>query len=140
MSGLGLNGVLRKEADTGDENFDQAEMHSTLAIGDRVRLSGGYDMDPAWLGVSSAHEGEVVEFIPGQNESDAAVVQLDARLSTPKASGSIVVLELRYEGHSWGREGTVHIELCDFMPEATRWQDRRQGVWVESHAQYERIG
>jgi hypothetical protein len=33
----------------------------------------------------------------------------------------------------------VHIELCDFVPEAKPWDDRRRGVWVESHATYERV-
>ena len=100
-------------------------------------LSGGYDFAPKWLGGGSGYFGRVTRFIPGQNGEAAAVVQLEEVIDTGSAVGDIVVLELRYAGPKWEGTGTVHVELCDFDPEDRRWQDRRQGTWVESHASYE---
>ncbi len=108
-----------------------------MNIGDRVSLWGGYDMHPAGLAGGTGYTGEMIAFIPGQNDEPAAVVRLDQRITVEGAEGQIVVLELRYVGQKWESRGTVHIELCDFVPEPKRWQDRRQGKWVESHARYE---
>ncbi len=104
-----------------------------------MHLSGGYHFEPAWLSGKASVEGTVAEFIPGQNETPAAVVKLDEPLTTEGVTGDVLVLELRYVGAKWEDTGTVHIELCDFAPEPKRWQDRRQGKWVESHATYQRL-
>jgi hypothetical protein len=111
----------------------------SLQAGDRVRLSGGYDMDPAWLSGRRSIHGTVVRFIPGQNATTAALIKLDAPIVVSEVKGDMVVLQLRYAGASWGTNETVHVELCDFTPEPVRWQARRKGEWVESHATYERI-
>lgn len=78
-------------------------------------------------------------FIPGQNEASAAVIKLDELITAGDVTGDTLVLELRYVGASWGSTETVHVELCDFTPEAKKWQERRQGKWVESHATYVRL-
>ena len=96
-------------------------------------------MEPIWLSGAPSVEGTVEALIPGHNDTPAAVVILDQSLQTAKGSGDRAVLELRYVGAAWGATGVVHVELCDFSPEATTWKDRRQGVWVESHATYERL-
>jgi hypothetical protein len=109
-----------------------------LAVGDRVRLFGGYDRDPEWL--DDRHEvlGVVERFIPGQNEQPAAIVRLDEELTVGDTTGQVVVLELGWVGTDWSTpEPRIHIELCDFDPEPRRWQERRQGAWVESHASYQ---
>jgi hypothetical protein len=111
----------------------------SLQTGDRVQLSGGYGFEPAWLSGRASVEGTVADFIPGQNETPAAVVKLDEPLTTEGVTGDLLVLELRYVGATWETTGTVHIELCDLQPEPKRWQDRRQGKWVESHAIYQRL-
>jgi hypothetical protein len=110
-----------------------------LLAGDRIELSGGYDFEPAWLGERSSFMGNVASFIPGQNGVLAAVIALDEPFTVDDITGRTVVLEQRYEGATWASAGVVHVELCDFVPEPKRWQDRRQGKWVESHAQYQRI-
>jgi len=111
------------------------DRHS-LKAGDRVKLSGGYD-NALWLCGRSHVLGIVDALIPGQNDQPAVVVRLDEPIEFDGIRGSLVVLELRYVGATWGPTGTVHVELCDFNPENKRWQDRRQGKWVESHATYE---
>jgi hypothetical protein len=114
-------------------------MSKTPGAGDRLRLSGGYDMEPEWLGGQRYVEGVITRFIPGQNEAAAAVVKLDEPLRSGTATGEYLVLELRYVGAGWTDTQTVHVELCDFEPEAKAWQQRKQGKWVESHATCIRI-
>ena len=113
-------------------------MSDHLRVGDRIDLTGGYEFEPAWLGGRDSITGQIASFIPGQNELAAAVVILDEVIIVDGVCGRIVVLEQRYNGATWIDEGVVHVELCDFQPEPTRWQDRRQGKWVESHASYKR--
>ncbi len=96
-------------------------------------------MEPEWLGGTAGHFGTVRAFIPGQNKQPAVVVELDAPVSAKGVSGSVLVLELRYDESEWLGSGTVHVELCDFEPEARPWKSRRQGKWVESHASYVRV-
>ena len=110
-----------------------------LRVGDRVQLSGGYDMEPKWLNGETSRLATLLKFIPGQNETSAAVVELDTPISVDGLTGRVLVLELRYKGASWGPSNTVHIELCDFDPESKTWQQRKQGKWVESHANCIRI-
>jgi len=114
-------------------------MSSSLAVGDRIQLSGGYDYEPAWLCGAPHHEGVISAFIPGQNSNLAAVIQLDRPITVGGTTGEVVVLELRFVGAEWEDTQTVHVELCDFIPEAKAWQHRRQGKWVESHATYLRV-
>jgi hypothetical protein len=114
-------------------------MTSALAVGDRVRLSGGYEFEPHWLAGNSGYFGAVRAFIPGQNETPAAVVRLDEPITFEGTTGDVVVLELRYVGAKWKATETVHVELCEFMPEPVASELRRYGKWIESHATYVRL-
>lgn len=105
-----------------------------MKVGDTIRLSGGYDMEPKWLGGAEYVDGSIEKFIPGQNSSPAAQVRLSSPIQVDEVRGEILVLELRYKETLWTSGEVVHIELCDFIPEEKRWQDRKQGLWVESHA------
>jgi hypothetical protein len=114
-------------------------MNGKLAVGDRIRLSGGYDMEPGWLQGRPHYMATITRFIPGQNDAPAVVAHLDSPLSIGQAAGQVVVLELRYKGATWGEADTVHVELCDFEPEPKAWANRRQGKWIESHATCEKV-
>lgn len=117
-----------------------------LQVGDPVRVGGGYDNEPAWLAANpDGYRGRVAGFIPGQSEQPAAVIELDDELVLPEGTvedrqvrGRFLVLELGHVGTDWSTPTPrrVHVELCDFAPEAKPWAERRQGVWVESHASY----
>ena len=106
--------------------------------GDKVFVSGGYDMEPRWLCGRRGYHGVIEAMMPGQNADPAALVKLVAPISVDGVTGEYLVMELRYVGATWkGPSATAHVELCDFMPEAKPWKDRRQGKWVESHATIE---
>lgn len=114
-------------------------MSEKLIVGDRLRLSGGYDWDPQWLQGHQHRVATITRFIPGQNDTPALVARLDDPISIDEITGQVVVLELRYRGANWDHTNTVHVELCDFEPEEKTWKDRRQGKWIESHATYEKL-
>jgi hypothetical protein len=114
-------------------------MNSSFTVGDRVRLSGGHEMNPKWLAGNEAYLGIVSSFIPGQNETPAAVVKLDAQIACDGVVGEFVILELRHKGATWKSRAYVHVELCNFEPEYADWQSRLQGKWVESHATCEKV-
>jgi len=114
-------------------------MPQALSVGDRLRLSGGYDYEPRWLPNGQSYFGTLVAFIPGQNAIPAAVVQLDRPINVDEVIGEVLVLELRYKGAMWKETETVHVELCPFFPESRSWQHREKGKWVESHATYHRV-
>lgn len=123
----------------GDHVTGASSSDQDLSIGDQVRLSGGYDMEPAWLCGRSAYTGTVLKFIPGQNETEALVVELDSPVFFKGITGNTLVLELRYVDARWEKRNIVHVELCDFDPEPKTWKDRKQGKWIESHAMCERL-
>ena len=111
----------------------------SVKTGDRIKLSGGYSFEPEWLAGKQSVSGAVIAFLPGQNDTLAAVIKLDTPMTFEDVTGDVLVLELRYVGAEWSPVGVVHVELCDFMPEAKPWQERKKGKWAESHASYERI-
>jgi hypothetical protein len=110
-----------------------------LKEGDRLLLSGGYDMEPKWLNGSQGYGVTVLRYFPGQNAGPALLVYTDEPILFEEVSGRHLVLELRWEGDEWENKGVTHVELCQECPEEKRWQERKQGKWVESHASYEKI-
>jgi hypothetical protein len=79
-------------------------------------LSGGYSFEPEWLAGKESVSGVVIAFMPGQNDTPAAVIKLDRPMTFEDVTGDILVLELRCVGAEWAPTGIVHVELCDFMP------------------------
>ena len=106
-----------------------------LRIGDRVRLAGGYDMEPKWLSGRNACFGDCVGFIPGENNQLAAIVCLDEPVTFDGVTGSYLVLRLRYVGARWANHETVHLELFTAPPTSLQAPSAR-GLWIESHASY----
>lgn len=110
-----------------------------LDVGDRLRLSGGYQFEPAWLAGTSHRDAAIIAFYNEAADRRAAIVKFDECLKVEAGVGEFAVLRLRYVGAQWTDEGYVHIELCDFMPELKPDADRRQGILIETHASYRKI-
>lgn len=109
----------------------------SLRVGDRIRLSGGYDANPSWLGSRISIDGEVLNFIADE-PSPSAIVRLDEPLSTENLTSNTVGLRLRYQGARWTRSEIVHVELLPDSPGASGSGER--GNWIESHASYCIVG
>ena len=111
-------------------------------------MSGGYELEPEWLGGMQQVTGRIAKWMPGQNGKQACVVRLDEPLTATgdvrgrreQRTGTFLVLELRYVGQDWDPSGTVHVELCEAEPEDKAWPDREVSAWVESHATYSFVG
>ncbi|MBN2190740.1 MAG: hypothetical protein JW728_05975 [Candidatus Aureabacteria bacterium] len=90
-----------------------------------------------WLKGKNHISGTVLCFIPGQHEAPSAVIKLDQTVECEQIKGNILILELRYIDSKWSSRSEVHMELCDFIPEPRRWEERRQGITLERNAVYE---
>jgi hypothetical protein len=111
-----------------------------IEIGSKIYISGGYDYEIKWLNGREGYDAIVKDFIPGQNKQKAMLIEFDEVVITAdKQKGKYAVLELRYYEAEWNNEEIVHIELCDFIPEKKKWDDRKKGVWVESNAKVEKM-
>lgn len=122
----------------------------SLSVGDRVRVFGGYDMDPAWLAADAGgYEGRVLRFVrrPGDGRPPAAVVALDRELVLPEGAGAttdpvrggFLVLLLGHVGTDWATPAPrIHVTLCQSPPDQLPWTATEEGSawWVESHATY----
>ncbi len=106
--------------------------------GDRVFLSGGYDMEPEWLCGRRGHRGVIERLLPGRNENSAVLVRLDEPIQVQGVLGQYIVMKLRYVGATWDADqATASVELCGMVPDANARKERRQGKLVESHATIE---
>lgn len=109
-----------------------------VRVGDRIRLSEGYQIPPEWLGIRKYIDGTVLKFIDNPWDKKKrlnAIVQLDDKVNFRHLSGDIVVLSLRYVGSSWKGSDYVHIELYDHIPARVGNSER----WIESHAKFHRL-
>ena len=114
----------------------------SVRVGDRLRLSGGYDSAPRWLGTRDSIDGDVLALDGGNEAPQYAVIRLTEPISFEGLSSDIVTLRLRFKNARWGDHGTVHVELWRDVPErgeisSSEANDRRR--WIESHATYRRL-
>jgi hypothetical protein len=69
-----------------------------LQAGDRIWVGGGYDFEVEWMAAARGdfgYPGTVLEFIPGQNQQPAAVIELDEELVLPDGAAEGRGRELR---------------------------------------------
>ena len=111
-----------------------------LEMGDRVELSGGYDMTPNWLGGKDFYPGTVIAFLPRDgNETPYVIVRSDEKIAFDGFTGDIVVLSLRYKDAQWSKHETVNpvnLYLLDSPPQNGEFYKKGIGKWMESHASY----
>lgn len=109
-----------------------------LRIGDRLRLTGGYEDPPEWLQGHPYVCGRAVAFIPDKEGRSAVAVALDSPLFAEGTSYSFVLLRLRYADARWSRREFVHVELWVDVPSSV--DSKASGAprhkWIESHAAY----
>ncbi len=103
-----------------------------LKPGDRLYLSGGYAMNPEWLGSNQGYSASVINYLPTNGPDPNLLIQFDHPIITSEFKSDLAVLQLRWEEDSWLEAGVVHVNLLD----AASPIDQQQGVHVESHASY----
>jgi hypothetical protein len=120
-------------------------MTNRLQPGDRIRLFGGYDMDPPWLRDRDCHYATVLKFFDNGiekrkgDERLSAVIEFDEPLSFEGLEGKYGVITGRWEGQKWERKGVVHVDLVDREISDSSELTKDSSRWMESHASYECI-
>jgi hypothetical protein len=125
-----------------------------FTIGDRVRVTGGFDQDPDWLEGKDGYTGSITLV-----EGDHAIVELDEVMELewrgknggfedfgegsfrkrglePRPRGQWLALMHGWAGQDWREPiGRLHVGLCASPPNFKKMPfGGGIGVWVESHA------
>ena len=108
-----------------------------MNVGARIRITAGDAEDLPQL-----PDGVVIAFIPGYAPHQAAaLLHLDTPITVGAVTGDSVVMELRYEGAVWDREGepgsqTVGLDLYA-QPPAASLDSQVAHVGLTAHAIFE---
>ena len=134
---------------------DPSRTRREFRVGDRVLVTGGYDLDPPWLKGRQGYTGTLVEL-----RGTWAVVELDEEVllngewpdfgsgsrkevgsqRTPK--GRWLALAFGWVGDVWSSPtGRLHVGLCSDKPKLGSVPlGGGIGAWVESHATMQHLG
>jgi len=119
-------------------------MHE-LKPGDRIRLFGGYDMDPHWLKNRGCHFATILRFIDNNiakrshDERLSAVIEFDDGFECKGFKGKFGILLGRWEGQLWEAKGVVHVYLLAAEIKQQEEMTRENSCHIESHASYEKL-
>lgn len=112
-----------------------------LEVGDQIWLSGGYDMEPAWLDGRNGYTATVIDFA----EFDLGmlvIAKLDQKLKSNALESDIILMQLRYKNSVWDDKEHVHIFFTSETPSvefvSEEWLSNN-AVWIESHANYKKF-
>jgi len=117
-----------------------------LKIGDRIIVSGGYDMEPAWLQGTAGHSAVVTGFFENHIENrkgDAgisAAIEFDNEIEYKGIKGKYGFLLGRYKDQTWDAENSgVHVQISSIPINSDADIQDETSVWAESHASYKQI-
>jgi hypothetical protein len=116
-----------------------------LEPGNRIKLFGGYDMDPPWLREHDSFHATVLKFFDNEIENRkgderlSAVIQFDDPVTFDGLEGKYGVILGRWEGQKWEKKGVVHVHLLDREISGPSEITKDNSRWMESHASYECI-
>jgi hypothetical protein len=111
-----------------------------LKVGDRIKLSGGYDMNPPWLKGGSGYLAGFFDNDIGKRKGDerlSASIEFETEMEHQGFKGKYGFILGRWESQEWETSGTVHCHIATIP--ITKSQDitENNSVWAESHAHYE---
>jgi hypothetical protein len=116
-----------------------------LKIGDRIKLYGGYDMDPPWVKDGDGYYARIVSFFDNEiegREDDSrisAAIEFDEELEIKNFKSRFGFILCRWEGQEWDTEGVVHVHLSNKPVTAASDISGKTSIWVESHASYKKV-
>jgi len=71
-----------------------------LNVGDRIWLSGGYDIEPTWLKVVVGYPATILGFFEYDFDK-FTIAQLDQKIKSNRLESNIILMELRYQNAVW---------------------------------------
>lgn len=113
-----------------------------VEIGDRLKVTGGYEYDPNWLKGKDGCVGTVIRFLwEGDDRRKKLVLDLGEDFTTCEFKGRYLILFLRDSGDHWEDEGVVHVVVGNSIPKDVESigvaADPSSGFkWVEAAASY----
>ena len=113
--------------------------------GDRLWLSGGYDMEPQWLRGRAGYYAKFLYYVDNGHERRSAegqlsaLVEFDETIEFGGITGKFGLLDLRWKGQVWEEKGTVHVILLNQLIKSIEYKSGVSSHWMESHATYEVI-
>jgi len=116
-----------------------------LEPGNRIKLFGGYDMQPRWLKDRDCYYATVLGFFDNGIEKRTGDERLSAAIEFDDAVGfegleaKFGVILGRWVGQRWEEKGVVHVYLVDRQISNPSEITKDNSRWMESHASYERI-
>ncbi|MGC1374991.1 MAG: hypothetical protein WA821_02130 [Anaerolineales bacterium] len=114
-----------------------------MKTGDRVKLSGGYDMEPPWLRGGNGYFATALGFLDNNDERRAGdgglsvLIEFDEVIEFGGLSGKYGLLDLRYTNQPWEVSGPVHVTLLDHKIQSIEEKTKDSSRWMESHAVYQ---
>lgn len=121
-------------------------MQQHIDVGDRVRLSSGYETPPRWLSGQAFVDATVERWL-GEDDPPACLARLDRPLTVreteagqaSRTTGNFVVLKLRFPSEGWKGEAIVEVALCETDP-SVAWSPESSGRVVETAAWCRQVG
>ena len=116
-----------------------------LLVGDRIKLFGGYDMNPSWLFGREGYTAKVLLFFDNQidgREDDSSIsvsIEFDEPLTLKGLTGKYGFIMGRWKDQKWENEGVVHVHITNNKITKASDITEENSRWVESHASYEKI-
>ena len=116
-----------------------------LKVGDRIKLFGGYDMNPPWLFGGEGYTAKVLSFfdncITGRkgDSSISISIEFDEPLTFKGFIGKYGFIMGRWEDQKWEDAGGVHVHITTNKISKASDITEENSRWVESHANYQKI-
>ena len=116
-----------------------------LQVGDRIKLFGGYDMNPLWLFGGEGYTAKVLSFFDNyingsENDSRMSIsIEFDEPLTLKGLTGKYGFIMGRWEDQKWEDVGVVHVHITTNKISKASDITEENSRWVESHASYEKI-
>lgn len=114
-----------------------------LKIGDRIRITGGYDMNPPWLNGGSGYDGVVTGFFENEiqkRHGDSAIsvaIEFDNEIECKGVKAKYGYLLTRYADQIWESENHgIHVYLSKLPISNSADILSKDLIWAESHAGY----
>jgi len=114
-----------------------------LQVGDRIKLFGGYDMHPRWMGDKNHYVATVLGFFDNEiegrvdDERLSASIEFDEELEFEGLTGKFGYIMGRWEKQQWLSSGIVHVHLTNVKIAEAKQITEENSRWMESHARYE---
>ena len=111
-----------------------------LNTGDKIWLSGGYDMEPAWLRGGDGYSAMVVGF---DVSWEYVVARFESKIKFEGIENDWAILFFTFKDAVWDDKNTIRVALCKIIPPADKeiseeWLIKNT-VLMEAYATYSKI-